>query len=115
LIIFFASWCEFCKGEIEKYLQKVKSGDCDRVSFVSVDGEETALQNYLKAHPDFKGPIYWDKQKKLKQSLEVSRLPQVVYLARDKNIYRVENGAEKTGRQIDFIIADAEGRHGTCQ
>ncbi len=66
-LFFIASWCGYCKTEIEYYLKKVGSGSCSRVSFISIDENEADIKSYLDKNRKLKTPVYLDSQKKLKK------------------------------------------------
>ena len=63
LLIFWASWCHTCQGELPKahdLLEKAK-GRGFRVIAIGFADEETNIRNYVKAHPEvFTFPVLYD-------------------------------------------------------
>lgn len=114
-VFFIASWCGYCKTEIDYYLKKVNSGTCSRVSFVSIDENEIDIRAYLNKNQKLKTPVYLDTQKKLKNFLKLDQVPFVVYLGRDKTYFKTSSGSNRMHSMIDFIVADGEGRNGACK
>lgn len=114
-IVFFASWCGICHEEIMAFLQKVKSGKCSRISFISVDEDKTALDKYLQKIPKIDANIYWDQNLGFSKVFNVEKLPAVVYLDRNKNVKRVQSGGRKALNLIEIMIANADGRQGHCE
>lgn len=115
LVVFFATWCSFCKQEIQNFLKQVKSGECPRISFISLDDDVVALRSYLKSMPGWHTPIFWVKEKKMRRALDVKRLPFSVYSGRDKKIFRARGGSLEVEKQIEFLIAGADGRKAACE
>lgn len=113
LLFFFASWCEFCQAEMKKYLSRAKT-PCQRITFISVDDNETDLMNYLKQIPKFNDPVYLDAGKKLRKRFKVNRLPTVAYFNKKGKLIKIADGADFAEIYMKLIISDGEGRNAKC-
>lgn len=114
LLIFFTSWCEFCKTEIARFIRTAKQGKCSRVSFVSLDESIGKLNSYLSSIPEFGSEVFWDSELKLKKQFLINRIPAFVYLDRKRKFKKFGNGSEMTRLMIDMTVANGEGRLETC-
>lgn len=114
-IIFFASWCGVCREEMTAFQQKVKSGKCSRISFISVDENKAELEKYLLKIPKVDANIYWDQNLLLSKTFKVEVLPTIVYLDRNKIVKRVQSGGKKSSNLMTMMVASAEGRQGHCE
>lgn len=109
ILFFWASWCHFCRRELENLPAHREFMKKHAIALVAVNvGESTAAVTRYKERSGFPYPIVLDSQGTLSDALSILGIPTFVYFSNGKELERTNYFSPVQAAQIFKIEGKAE-------
>lgn len=107
LLFFFASWCEFCRGEAPKIEAFGRATQKCNLSVVGINLDESKqdAQKAIKEWP-VTAPVFFDQGAKLKKQFAIKKIPTLAFVDSSGAVLKVVSGT----RQNESFLAFAKDR-----
>lgn len=104
VLFFFASWCEYCRGEspkIETFRKAMQKCNLTVVG-VNLDESKEDAQKAIKEWP-VTSPVYFDRDAKLKKQFKIKKIPTLAFADAKGEILKVVSGTRQNESFLTFV------------
>jgi len=101
VLFFWASWCHFCRGVLEKIPEQVNFIKSNGIELIGINiGESLADARKYQEQSKFPFPVFLDEEQNLAQHFSILGIPTFIYFSDGKEVGRNNYFIPKKVEQI---------------
>jgi peroxiredoxin len=109
LYFYFASWCEYCKREVESLRSFHKQNEALRVVGISGDDSETEAKSVLRSWP-IPFDAYWDSKQEFKNTFHFEKIPFSIVVSGEGKVILTHVSTSHFDKFLDSVKNVLSGR-----